>query len=108
MLGEKDLTDIEQVSPEMLEFFLAVREDHPEDSEIKYTSPLVELLVSADRDQLSQSFTEHNYTRGEVIFHEGDEGDTMFLVWAGQVVIVKGSLQSPTILAYRGAGEIFG
>ncbi|MCZ7553100.1 MAG: ATP-binding protein [Anaerolineales bacterium] len=102
------MTDIEQVSPEMLEFFLAVREDHPEDSEIKYTSPLVELLVSADRDQLSQSFTEHNYTRGEVIFHEGDEGDTMFLVWAGQVVIVKGSLQSPTILAYRGAGEIFG
>jgi len=102
------LAEVELVSPEMLEFFLASREIHPEDSEIVYTSPLVELLVSADRDQLSPSFTEHSYTRGEVIFHEGDEGDAMYLVWSGQVVIVKGNLQSPTILAYRGAGEIFG
>lgn len=108
MLGEKDLTEIELVSPEMLEFLLAAMEDHPQDSEIGYTSPLVELLVSADRDQLSQSFTEHNHKRGEIVFHEGDEGDTMYLVWSGQVAIVKGNLQSPTILAYRGAGEIFG
>jgi signal transduction histidine kinase len=32
----------------------------------------------------------------------------MFLIWSGAVAIVKGDIASPTILAYRGAGEIFG
>jgi signal transduction histidine kinase len=32
----------------------------------------------------------------------------MFLVWSGRMAIVKGNLESPVILAYRIAGEIFG
>lgn len=98
----------ELVSQELLEYLLAAREDHPEDSEISYTSPLVELLVSADRDQLNQSFIERTCVCREIVIYEGDEGDTMYLVWSGQVAIVKGDLSAPTILAYRGVGEIFG
>jgi len=95
-------------SPKLVDDLMAARADHLEPSETGYTSPFTKLLVSTDRDQLSQSFIERSCARGEVVFCEGDEGDTMFLVWSGLVAIIKGEFSSPTILAYRGAGEIFG
>jgi len=98
----------ELVSKEVLNHLLAAQADHPDTPEVPYTSSFIQLLVSADRGQLSQSFTEHRFTAGEVVFHEGAEGDSMFLVWSGRVAIVKGELESPVILAYRIAGEIFG
>ena len=98
----------ELVSKEVLNQLLAAQADHPDTPEVPYTSSFIQLLVSADRGQLSQSFTEHRFATGEVIFHEGVEGDSMFLVWSGRVAIVKGDLESPVILAYRIAGEIFG
>ncbi len=98
----------ELVSQEVLHHLLAAQADHPDAPEVPYTSSLIQLLVSADRGQLSQSFSEHRCSAGEVIFHEGSEGDSMFLVWSGRVAIVKGDLDSPVIVAYRIAGEIFG
>jgi signal transduction histidine kinase len=98
----------ELVSQEVLNYLLAAQADHPDMPEVPYTSSFIQLLVSADRGQLSQSFSEHHFAAGEVIFHEGAEGDSMFLVWSGRVAIVKGDLESPVILAYRIAGEIFG
>ncbi len=98
----------ELVSKEVLNHLLATQVDHPDTPEVPYTSSFVQLLVSADRGQLSQSFTEQRFAAGEVIFHEGAEGDSMFLVWSGRLAIVKGDLESPFILAYRIAGEIFG
>ncbi len=83
--------------------------DHPDAPEVPYTSSFIQLLVSVDRGQLSDTFTERHFSAGEVILHEGEAGDSMFLVRSGQVVIVKGDLNSlPVILAYRIAGEIFG
>jgi signal transduction histidine kinase len=32
----------------------------------------------------------------------------MYIIWSGRVAIVKGSFQSPTVLGYRGVGEIIG
>jgi signal transduction histidine kinase len=98
----------ELVSQEVLNYLLAAQAEHPDMPEVPYTSSFIQLLVSADRGQLSQSFSEHHFAAGEVIFHEGAEGDSMFLVWSGRVAIVKGDLESPVILAYRIAGEIFG
>ncbi len=95
-------------SPKLVDDLMAARADHLEPSETSYTSPFTRLLVSTDRDQLSQSFIERSCARGEVVFFEGDEGDTMYLVWSGLVAIIKGDFSSPTILAYRAAGEIFG
>ena len=98
----------ELVSQQVLNHLLAAQADHPDTPEVPYTSSFIQLLVSADRGQLSQSFSEHRFAAGDVIFHEGAEGDSMFLVWSGRVAIVKGDLESPVILAYRIAGEIFG
>jgi signal transduction histidine kinase len=98
----------ELVSQEVLNHLLAAQADHPDTPEVPYTSSFIQLLVSADRDQLSQSISELRFAAGEVIFHEGAEGDNMFLIWSGRVATVKGDLESPVILAYRTAGEIFG
>jgi signal transduction histidine kinase len=98
----------EFVSQEVLNHLLAAQADHPDTPEAPYTSSFIEMLVRTDRGQLSQSFTEKRYAPGEVIFHEGDKGNSMFLVWSGRMAIVKGNLESPVILAYRIAGEIFG
>jgi signal transduction histidine kinase len=96
------------VSPQLLDYLLATKADQPPEIETSYTGPFKELLTSADLGQLNQSFTERSCVPREVVFYEGVQGDTMFLIRSGQVAIVKGPLTSPTILAFRGPGEIFG
>ena len=91
-----------------LEHLLLVEKDFPSIPDTPYTSPFLRLLVSADRGQLSQSFTERQFQPGEIVFEEGETGDTLFLIRSGQVAIIKGSLDTPVILAYRGPGEIIG
>jgi signal transduction histidine kinase len=71
-------------------------------------SPLLRLLASLDRSTLNQLITEHIIEPGEIICYEGDRGSAMYLIRSGQVMVVKGSLESPTILAYRGPGELIG
>jgi len=96
------------ISPQVLQLLIAAQADHPDAPEASYTAAFTQLLISVDRGQLSQSFTEKRFAAGEVVIYEGDEGDSLFLVWSGRVVIVKGDLNSPFIVAYRITGEIFG
>jgi signal transduction histidine kinase len=72
------------------------------------TSPILDLFTSADRDLLAKMMTEHHYLPGTVIFKEGDVGDAMYVIRSGQVVVVQEEGQLPTILGYRGVGEIVG
>ena len=71
-------------------------------------SPFLRFLATAGRDLLSQLMTEQNFASGEVIFKEGEMGDTMFIIWSGRAAVVKGGFQAPTVLGYRGAGDIIG
>jgi signal transduction histidine kinase len=84
-------------SPDETEFFTP-----PPDS------PLLRLLASIDRATLNQLTTEHTPEPGEIICYEGERGEAMYLIRSGKVVVVKGSLESPMILAYRGPGELIG
>jgi signal transduction histidine kinase len=97
-----------QITQEQLEYLLAQRAGYTGPAQTPYDSPFLRLLVTADRGPLSQSFTELYCDPGEIIFHEGDPGDSMFLIYSGQVAILKNGLDSPTILAYRQVGELFG
>jgi CRP-like cAMP-binding protein len=45
---------------------------------------------------------------GELVFAEGEPGNAMFIIRSGRVVVLKGSLDAPTVLGYRSAGEIIG
>ena len=71
-------------------------------------SPILGLLVSTDRAQLARLMTEHRYEPGEILFKEGDIGDEMYIIRSGRVAVVKGDFDSPTVLGYRGPGEIIG
>lgn len=73
-----------------------------------YDSPFLRLFVSAEREQLSQSFFERRCLAGEVVFREDSIDDKMYIILSGKVSILKGELDSPTILAFQGVGEIFG
>lgn len=98
----------EMITPEQLESLLSAEASHDEAPETTYNSPFLHLLVSADRGQLTQSFRELYFEPGQIVFRDGDQGDSMYLIWSGKVAIVKGDLASPVILSYRGPGEIFG
>lgn len=69
---------------------------------------LLSLLASFDRNMLAELMVEQSYKPGEVVCKEGDTGDAIYLIWSGRVAAVKGGFQAPTILGYRGPGEIIG
>ena len=79
---------------------------HPQPNNAQNT--LLRLLLTVDRKLLSRLMEEQHYQRGDVLFWEGERGDAMYLIRAGHVVVIKGNLESPTVLGYRGPGEIIG
>jgi signal transduction histidine kinase len=99
----------EMLTSEELDRLLAMQ---PPGEEALFTpppdSPLLRQLASLDRNTLNQLMTEYHVEPGEIICYEGERGDAMFLIRSGKVIVVKGSLESPTILGYRGPGELIG
>ena len=87
---------------------LAGYEKPTEIPDTTFDSPLLRLFVSAGRENLTQSFVERWCQPGEIIFREGTPGDTMYMIYSGRVVVFKGKFTSPTVLGYRGPGDIIG
>ena len=48
------------------------------------------------------------YAKGEVIFREGEKGDTMYVIQSGKVKITKKTAAEEIVIAEIGKGEIFG
>jgi signal transduction histidine kinase len=72
------------------------------------STPFLHLLGASGRDVISKLMTEQRYLPGQILFKEGDMGDSMYIIWSGRAAVVKGDFQAPTILGYRGAGDIIG
>lgn len=49
--------------------------------------PLLASLTAADRSQLLASGRRRHFDRGEVVFHEGDLGDSLHLIEAGRFAV---------------------
>jgi signal transduction histidine kinase len=79
------------------------------DDPIGLSLPFVQRLSEADRQALVALACREWCARGTVICQEGDPGETLYLIESGQVAVVKevGSGR-PTLLGYRGAGELIG
>ena len=72
-------------------------------------SPLFQGIEPAELDRIAQTMARRRYRRLEVIFHEGDPGDSLHVVVAGRVKITRQSLEGDeAIIATLGAGDTFG
>ncbi len=59
--------------------------------------------------EVARQFRARRFRRHEVIFHEGDPGDSLFVVGSGSVKIALGSAEGDeAIIATLGRGDFFG
>lgn len=67
-------------------------------------------MPDSDLRQISQDIVERRFEAGEVIFHEGDTGQLMYLVKTGSVrIFVNGLDGSETsVILVGGVGQLFG
>jgi diguanylate cyclase (GGDEF)-like protein len=71
-------------------------------------SPFLYLLEPAEKERMLRFFTERVAQPGEIIVQEDTPGDAIHLISSGQTAVIKGGFPNPTILGFRGAGEIIG
>ena len=99
---------VRSITPKQLSLLSTVPIPSSRYSSTKFQSPVLRVLASAGRELLSKLLEEQQYDAGQIVFQEGDPGSAMFIIWSGRVAVVKGDLDAPTVLGYRGVGEIVG
>jgi signal transduction histidine kinase len=99
---------VRSITPEQLTQIASIPSNTSRASNVKFQSPFLRVLASAGRDVLSSLLEEQRFESGQIIFKEGDPGSAMYIVWSGRVAVVKGDFDDPTLLGYRGVGEIVG
>jgi len=73
------------------------------------TSPLFVSLHPEELDMLAELSQERSFASGEVIFNEGDVGDSLFVIVRGEIEVVrKGEGGAPRTIAVLKEGEFFG
>jgi len=66
-------------------------------------------LESGTRNRLLQGALRRRYRRGEVVFHEGDEANSMYVLITGHVSVgVTTPLGDSAVFTVLGSGAIFG
>jgi CRP/FNR family cyclic AMP-dependent transcriptional regulator len=70
---------------------------------------MFKLLDEYERGELARVVDELTVTRGQILFHAGEPGDTLFVVQSGKVELsIKDNAGQKIILATAEAGDIFG
>ena len=81
----------------------------PLDVEALRRSVVLGALPQAELEELAGLMRRRTFRRGEVIFHEGDAGDTLHVVVEGRVkVVIIPQPDEEVILTIMGPGEHFG
>jgi CRP/FNR family transcriptional regulator, cyclic AMP receptor protein len=71
--------------------------------------PILSSLSEEDRRRVLASTRRRKYARREVLFHEGDPGDTLHLIDKGRVAVrITTPLGDVATLAVLGAGDVVG
>jgi CRP-like cAMP-binding protein len=71
-------------------------------------SPLFEMLSREELEHLSELAQVRPFAAGEVIFEEGQLGDSLFVIARGEVEVLGRDGPTPQPLAVLGAPECFG
>ena len=80
-----------------------------ETSDLLGSLPLFESLNERELAELVAVAVPRTFERGEVIFQEGSQGDVLYVIRSGRVLIKREHTGGRTIaLAEMGAGDIFG
>ncbi|MDX9954462.1 MAG: HAMP domain-containing sensor histidine kinase [Anaerolineae bacterium] len=102
------MDDQDQLTTLHLTRLQQLRENTPFPESGGEDSAILRELASIERPLLQTLLQECSCSAGDILFREGDPGNAMYVILAGQVVVIKGSLDAPTVLGYRGPGEIIG
>jgi len=70
--------------------------------------PLFAALADDDLDWIARSCETADLAPGDVVAAEGDEGDALFVITAGELEVVKRSRSTDVPIARLGPGEIVG
>ncbi|MGD8387948.1 MAG: Crp/Fnr family transcriptional regulator [Desulfobacteraceae bacterium] len=71
--------------------------------------PLFSTLEETDLSRLERRLVQRRYSRGQVLFHMGDEGGNLYILRQGRVkVTIPSEDGEEMILAILGSGEILG
>ncbi|GAA4118674.1 Crp/Fnr family transcriptional regulator [Knoellia locipacati] len=72
-------------------------------------APLFAALDDEAADSLITSMTAQHMERGDVLFHEGDPGDRLYVIGEGKIKLGRSSADGrENLLAILGPGEMFG
>ncbi|OLT18332.1 Crp/Fnr family transcriptional regulator [Serinicoccus sp. CUA-874] len=79
------------------------------DRHVVMKAPLFAALDGATADQLMESMSPRRLARGDVVFHEGDPGDSLYVITRGKVKLSKAASDGrESLLSVLGPGEMFG
>ena len=79
------------------------------DNDVLRQSPLFSALDDEAATALRASMTDSKLRRGDVLFHEGDSGDKLYVVLEGKVKLGRTSSDGrENLLAILGPGQMFG
>jgi len=80
----------------------------PHHTELLTNIGLFESLTDEDLEALSNRLEESDYSEGDIVFKQGDEGDSLFIVEEGAVEISFGEGKTRVVLASLFPGQYFG
>ncbi len=72
------------------------------------SSPLFDMLSPPELEILAELSRPRRFATGEVVFHEGDQGDSLFVLARGAVEVVSRRDGKERVLAVLEAPEAFG
>lgn len=71
-------------------------------------TPLFQDLNAAERGDVARIMEVQRLQQGETVFHEGEEGDAWYVVFEGNVKVLKDVTSRTTPIARLGPGACFG
>jgi signal transduction histidine kinase len=80
----------------------------PSDRSLLLRVPLFAALADDDLEWIARACESTDLAAGEVVAAEGDEGDALFVIAAGELEVVKRSRSTDVPIARLGPGEIVG
>lgn len=87
--------------------FLNRRSEHPRLAQIRQIG-LFATLRPKELRVIDSLLYERRYLKGEIVFDEGEEGQALYVVLSGRILICRPADPAATIIAEIPAGSLFG